>query len=196
MQGCFWELQQVREVSGPRGWAILVNYQLSSSSPKWEHSRNSPMWCRITLVQNLPGLCVCRQSGFSFSGMSVRLFDSKALGIEQGWGRGKVWTTQQKKAHFLWRWDTHYFSGRCGLSSQFSRLTSSLNCAKVPGLTLTWLLLPKPWSPHLPHLDLARCLMKKMVTSHKQQISTTCWHPQKKIKNLFLNLSWGQELQL
>lgn len=48
----------------------------------------------------------------------------------------------------------------------------------------------------LPHLDLARCLMKKMVTSHKQQVSTTCWHPQKKIKNLFLNLSWGQELQL
>lgn len=48
----------------------------------------------------------------------------------------------------------------------------------------------------LPHLDLARCLMKKMVTSHKQQVSTPAGTPQKKIKNLFLNLSWEQELQL
>ena len=78
--------------------------------------------------------------------------DSKALGMEQGWGRGKVWTTQQKKAHFLWRWDTCYSSGRCGLSSQFSGLTSSLNCAEVPGLTLTWFLLPKPRSPHPFHI--------------------------------------------
>ena len=104
-------------------------------------------------VSTEPAWSVCADSqGFHSLACLWVCLDSKALGMEEGWGQGKVWTTQQKKARSLWKWDTCYFSGRCGLSSQFSRLTSSLDCAEVPGLTLTWLLLPKPWSPHPFHI--------------------------------------------